>query len=112
VVEELAHRVAEQGALVEAAEAPFVVGERGDAHGAVHRAARGPADDQCDRGRHAGDRADAAGDFLDVDAGIGEGLWHGTAPGLGGAGIAGIQWRVGRGRMSRWTGSATTASEA
>src|SRR3546814_1339497 len=45
----------------------------------VDRPARGATDEGGDRGGHAGDGADAAGNFLDVDARIGERRWHGIS---------------------------------
>src|SRR6185312_15485325 len=68
---ELLNRVRDLARRVDTAELALVVGETQDALGPVVDAARGEADERGDRGCHAGDGVDGAGQFLDVDAGIG-----------------------------------------
>src|SRR5258706_14601137 len=56
------------------------VGRAEQPHRLVQRTFPGAAEKSADRGRHAGDGMDAARHFLDVDARVGKGYWHGVGP--------------------------------
>ncbi len=76
IQEEVAHCVAERHRLVQSAEGAFEVADARDRDRLIHRAAARLADERGDRGRHAGDRAHAAREFLDVHAGVADGIGH------------------------------------
>ncbi|MGZ8403111.1 MAG: hypothetical protein ACXWVR_07515 [Rhodoplanes sp.] len=83
IVEELLDAVAEQRAAIETAIGPLEIGEARDAQRTIDRSARRPADEQRDRRRDTGDRAHAAGDFLDVDAWLEKSCRHVSSCSLG-----------------------------
>src|SRR5690606_12918142 len=87
IEEEVAYREAERMVAGEAAEPRLEIPEAVDDGGAVDRTARGAADEGGDRCGDAGDGPHPAGDFLDVDARVGERSWHNLSP------CWGMYWR-------------------
>ena len=77
---EVAHRIAQGAGCVQTAKAPFKIGKAGQQHGLVGGPGGRAAHKGRDRCGHACNRANAAGEFLDVDAGIAECCWHGVSP--------------------------------
>src|SRR5262249_42641095 len=76
IAEEVLNRIAHLAVAGEAAEASLEVGEAGDPLGAAVESARHVPDEGGNGGRHAGDRPNTAGQFFDVDTGIGRSDRH------------------------------------